>query len=253
MLLPRELAAVDDDTAECRAVPTHEFRQRVHHDVGPMFDGPHQDRGGNGVIDDQRNAMLVGHLRKCLDVANVACRIADGLREHRPGLVINELFNRVRLIRRRESDGDALAWQHIGEQRVSRAIELGHRHDIAPQFGDVECGVVDRGLPSAHAESLESALECRDSPLKHRVGGIGDAAVAIPFDLEVEQRCTVVGIVERVRYRLINGDSHCLRRRIDLIPSVNGDRFAFHQFIQPRVGSSRAPPTRYPTRSSENS
>ena len=58
VLLPGELAAVDDDAAERRAVPAHELRQGMHDDVGAVFDRPQQDGRGNRVVDDQRNAVL---------------------------------------------------------------------------------------------------------------------------------------------------------------------------------------------------
>src|ERR1700736_1060704 len=41
-LLPRELAAIDDGSADAVSVASHELRQRMDHDVGAVVDGAAQ-------------------------------------------------------------------------------------------------------------------------------------------------------------------------------------------------------------------
>ncbi len=38
MLRPGKPAAVDKDSAESRAMPAEKFRQRMQHDIRPVFD-----------------------------------------------------------------------------------------------------------------------------------------------------------------------------------------------------------------------
>ena len=108
------------------------------------------------------------------------------------------------------------------------AIELRTRDDVATQFGDIERCVIDRRLPRAHAQGLQSSFQRRDAPLQHGSGRIADAAVAISLGFQIEQRRSMVGAIERIGYRLINRDSHGLRRRIDFVAAVNSDRFPSH-------------------------
>ena len=110
VLLPGELAAVDDDAAERRAVPTHVLRQRMHHDVRAVIDRSQQNGRCDRIVDDQRNAVFVRHASKGLDVANVSSRIADALAKDRPRVVIDQPFDSIRLIRLGKSDSDALTW-----------------------------------------------------------------------------------------------------------------------------------------------
>ena len=86
------------DAAHRRAVAAHEFGQRMHHDVGAVLDRPQQDRRRDGVVDDQRNAMPVRHLGQRLDVADVAGGVADALAENRLRIVVDQRFDRARLI-----------------------------------------------------------------------------------------------------------------------------------------------------------
>mgnify|MGYP003693655007 CR=1 FL=1 len=96
VLLPGKPAAVDDRAAERRAVPAHELRQRMHHDVGAVVDRPQQNRRGDGVVDDQRHAVPVRHASQRLDVADVAGGIADAFAEDRPRPIVDQLLDRAR-------------------------------------------------------------------------------------------------------------------------------------------------------------
>ena len=206
----------------------HELRQRVHHDVRPVLDRPQQDGRCHRVVDDQRNAVPVRDVREGADIADVPRRVPDAFAEDRLRLVVDQPLDGVGLIGFREPDGDALARQEVREQGVGGPVELRDRDEVAAEFSDVEHRIVQRRLPRAHAQGLQPALEGRDPPLQHRVRRVADAAVAKSLDLEVEQGCSVVGAVERVRDGLIDRDGYGLRRRVDLVAAVNGDRLAFH-------------------------
>jgi len=118
----------------------------------------------------------------------------------------------------------------VREERVGGAVELGHRDDVAPQLADVERGIVERRLPAAHAQRVHAALQGRHAPLQHRGRRIADPAVAKTVDLEIEEGGAVIGAVERIGDGLIDRDRHRLRRRIDFVAAVNGDRRVFHVF-----------------------
>ena len=96
----------------------------MDHDVGAVVDWPQQNRRRHGVVDNQRNAVLVGYPGQRLDIADVSGGIADAFAKDRPGLVVNVLFDGVRTIRCGKADRDALIGQKMGEQRMCRAIEL---------------------------------------------------------------------------------------------------------------------------------
>ncbi len=77
---PGKAAAVNDRAAEGGAVAAEKFRQRMNGDIGAVVERLEQDRGCDRVVDDQRYAVAMGDLRQRLDIADIAGRIADGLR-----------------------------------------------------------------------------------------------------------------------------------------------------------------------------
>ncbi len=115
VLFPIEITAVDDGSAEGRAVAAHKLGKRMHNNVGAIFDRPQQDRRGDRVIHDQGHSMTVGHARQTLDVADISCRVAYALAEHRARVVVDQLFDCFRMVRLRESDTDSLAGQKVSE------------------------------------------------------------------------------------------------------------------------------------------
>ena len=151
----------------------------MHDDVGAVVDRPQQDRRRHRVVDDQRHAVPVRDLGQRFDVADVAGRIADAFAEH--GAVLSSISFSIASARSDSANRTvtALARQHMGEQRVRRAVELRHRDDVAAQSSEVEDRIVQRGLAGADAQRLDAAFERGDAPLEHGDGRIADAAVAI--------------------------------------------------------------------------
>jgi hypothetical protein len=110
MLCPREPAAVDDGATERRAMPAHEFRQRVNDDVRTVFDWSQQDRRSDRIIDDQGHPLFVGDLCQFFNVTDIARRIADALAENSSRMLIDQPRYIVRLSAMSEFDLDPKAW-----------------------------------------------------------------------------------------------------------------------------------------------
>ena len=87
--LPVELAGLDDDTAEGRAVAAEELGGGVDDDVGTVFDGPDEVRGAEGVVDDERDAVRMSKLRQRVDVRDVRVGVAESLDEDGSRIVVD--------------------------------------------------------------------------------------------------------------------------------------------------------------------
>ncbi len=61
MVLPREIAAVDDGATDRSAVAADVFGGRVNDDGRPMFEGPGRERSG-GIVEDERHPELAADL-----------------------------------------------------------------------------------------------------------------------------------------------------------------------------------------------
>src|SRR5262249_45322501 len=110
MLRPREVSTIDNDSAEGRAMSTHELRQRMHHDIRAIFDWSQQNRRRHRVVHDQRDAVLVRDTGQRLNVANISCRIANTLAKDRARAIVNQPCYVAGMISLRESDIDSLLW-----------------------------------------------------------------------------------------------------------------------------------------------
>ena len=139
----------------------------MHDDVGAVLDRLQQDRRRHRVVDDQRHAVAMRDLGQRLDVADIAGGIADGLAEHRLGVLVDQLFDRVGLVAVGEAARDALARQDVAEQRVRRAVELRHGDDVAAVVGEIDEGEMQRGLSGRDRKRADAAFELGDALLEH--------------------------------------------------------------------------------------
>ena len=81
LLIPLEVAAINYAAADLCGVTVHVFRGGVGDDVGAPFEGTAVDGRGEGVVNNEGNAMLVGDAGKLLDVENLSAGVGDGLAE----------------------------------------------------------------------------------------------------------------------------------------------------------------------------
>src|SRR5262249_47159963 len=110
MLLPREVSTIDDDSAECSAMSTHELRQRMHHDIRAIFDRSQQNRRRHRVVHDQWDAVLVRDTGQRLNVANISRRISNTFAKNRARAIVDQPFYGGGMVRLRKSDIDSLLW-----------------------------------------------------------------------------------------------------------------------------------------------
>src|SRR5580704_14721341 len=226
VLLPREHPAVYDDPAHRGAVTAHELRQRVDDDVGAVFERAQQNRRSDGIVDDQRNSVVVRDVRDCFEIANVPGGIADAFAEERSRIAIDQLLHSGRPIALGEAGGDPELRQHVRKKRMRRPVQLWDGDNIFADAGKVEDRVVERGLSAGYAERADPAFERGDAAFEYVAGWVADPAVAVALDFQVEQRRAMFRAVERVRNRLIDRNGDRLGRRIGFIATVDGNGFA---------------------------
>ncbi len=201
----------------------------MHRDVGAVVERFEQDRGRHRIVDDQGHAIAVRDLRERRDVADIAGGIADGLGEHGLGVFVDQPLDRIGLVAVGEAPLDALARQHVAEQGVGRAVELRHGNDVAAVIGDIDESEMQRGLAGRDRKRADAAFELADAILEHSGRGVGDAAIAETFALEIEQSGAMIGAVEGVGDGLVDRDGDGLGRGIGLVARVNSDRLVAHR------------------------
>src|SRR5207302_432199 len=89
---PGEIALLDDDPADARAVAADELRATVDHDIGAVLERAAQGRRSERVVDDDRYAGVVRDLADGLEIGNVQARVADRLHEQAAGVLVDRLL-----------------------------------------------------------------------------------------------------------------------------------------------------------------
>ncbi|MDT4846772.1 hypothetical protein FQZ97_808060 [compost metagenome] len=225
---PGELAAVHDGAADGGAVAAQVFGERVHHDVGTVFERAAQVGAGDRVVHDQRHAGGVRHGGERADVGHVAQRVAHRFAVDRLGALVDQRGERGRIARIGETHRDALLREGVGKQVVGAAVERGGRDDVVARFGDGLDRRRDGRHARGHGECTHAAFQCGQARFEHAVGGVHDAAVDVAGDLEVEQIGAVLRVVERVGHGLVDRHRHRLGGGVGGVAAVHGDGLDFH-------------------------
>ena len=96
--LPVELAAIDDDAADGGPMAADELGGRVDDDIRTPLDRPAESGRGAGIVDDQRQPVLMGDAGKGFDIDHVELGIAEGLGVNGLGLRADRLPNAVEIV-----------------------------------------------------------------------------------------------------------------------------------------------------------
>ena len=185
--------------------PPTNFVERVGHDVGAMVERPEQVGRGEGVVDQQGHAALVGDGGHGGDVQDLEPGVAQRLADHEPGAVGDGACARrrgrggERTSRRSRSAASVCA----NRLRVPPYTDCEHT-TWSPALSRVGDGEVECRLPRRGADGADAAFERCHPFLEHGHGRIGNPAVDVPVPLEVEQPGGVVDVREEVRGRLVD-------------------------------------------------
>ena len=204
---PVKVAAIHNATADCHGVAVHVLGRGVGHDVNAEFDRTAENWGREGVIDDHRNAVLVGDVGEALEVQNLACRVCDGFAEEALGVRAEGLLNFfVASILVNERAFDAEFLHRHGEEVARTAVNSGSADEVVAGFADVEHGVEVCGLTGTREHSGYTTFESGDLVSDSVVGRVLQTGVEVAGSLQVEQVGHVIGCFVLERGALVDGE-----------------------------------------------
>ena len=111
-------------------MPADEFRGGMHDDIRAVRQRLHQIRRRHRIVDDQRQAVLMGDGRHCRDIQCVQFRIADGFGIDRPGLRRDRPAEILRVGRVHEPDLNAQLGEGVVKERVGAAVQTRRGYDL---------------------------------------------------------------------------------------------------------------------------
>ena len=151
--LPIELAGIDDEAAERRAVTADELRRGMHNDVRAVLNRANQVGRAERVVDDERQAVEVGDGGNGLDVRNVAVRVAQRLKIDGARVRLDGRLDRCGIVRVHERRRDAVLRQRVCQQVIAAAVD-GLLCHAAPE------AVARAATPPSRAATRCSSTSC---------------------------------------------------------------------------------------------
>jgi hypothetical protein len=151
---------------------------------------------------------------------HVVLRVADRLDVHGLGLVVDGGGDGVGVVAVDEADVDAEAGKRHLELVVGAAVQVAGGDDVVAGLGERGDGEELRRLTRRRRHRRHAALEGGHPLLEHVGRRVHDAGVDVAELLQPEQPGGVVGVVEGVRGRLVDGDGPGLGARVRLLPRM---------------------------------
>ena len=219
--------------------------RRVQDEVGAVLKRPAQIRRREGVIHEERQAVIVRHFGHLRQIQHLEPRIADGLGEHQSGLGADRRAIRGGIARIDESGLDAEARQGELQQIGAAAVQRLGRYDVSARAHQRRDRQMQGRLTARRGDRADPALERCDPLLEHRDRRVGDARIDVPGALQIEQRRRLIGVREHVGGGLIDRHGARAGRRIRPLPRVQGhgvelEQLGFHGMFSGSARSLRA-------------
>ncbi|MPL71114.1 hypothetical protein SDC9_16885 [bioreactor metagenome] len=232
---PVELAGIDDRAAHHRAVAGEVFRRRMHHQRRAMLDRAAQIGRGEGVVDDQRQAEPVGHLRHRIEIGDIAAGVRDRLAEDRTGVLVHRGFDRRGIVEIDEGAAPAEALHRQAELGDGAAVKPGRGDDVQPRPHQREERHDLRRMARGATHRPRATLERGDAVCQRRDRRVGQARIDVAHFLQVEEPRRVVGVFEDIGGGLVDRHLAGPGGRIGFGPGVHLQR------VKGKVGHMRLP------------
>ena len=127
---PVEFARIHDAAAHDGAVAGEVFGGGMHHQRRAMLNRAAEVGRGAGVVDDQRNARRICHIRNSAHIHDIAAGVCDGLTKDRAGVVVDRIGHGLRIVEIDKLAGPAEPLDRMAELGDRAAIETGGGDDI---------------------------------------------------------------------------------------------------------------------------
>ncbi len=236
--VPREAGAVDDDPAEAGAVAAEPLGERVDDDVGAVGERAGEGGGGEGGVDDQRQAVGAGDVGDGLEVGDLERGVGHRLAEQGAGVGVDRGGEAGWVGGVDEADADAERGQDVVELGVGAAVEVAGGDDVVAGAGEVDDGVEDRGGAGGvgQAGGLGGALQQADALLEHLGGGVHQAGVDVAQLAQREQAGRVRGAAELIGGGAVDGHRAREGGRVRGGAAVEAEGFEVHGGVWGSLG-----------------
>ena len=178
----------------------------VDYDIRTVLDGADQVRCAKGVVDDQRQAVLVSDGCDSIDIGNIGVGVAQGLQIDSLGVFLNGVFQLGQVVGIDEGGAHAILGQGVRQQVIAAAVDGLLGHDVVTSLCQGLNGVSNSCRAGGQRQSCHAAFQSRDALFQYILGGVGQSAVNIAGICKTKPGSGMGGIAEDIRSGLVDGD-----------------------------------------------
>ena len=178
---------------------------RVHHDVCAVLDGTDEVRGAEGVVNDQRQTVLVGDGCNGVDIRDVAVGVAQRFQIDSLGIGLDGCFHLCKVVGIHKGGVDAELGQGVCQQVVAAAVDGLLCHDVVTGLCQCLNGVGDGSCTGSGSQCCHAALQRCNALFEHILRGVGQTAVDIACIGQTKAVCGVLAVAEHIRRGLVDG------------------------------------------------
>ena len=160
-----------------------------------------------GIIDDQRQAVLVRDGCNGIDIGDIAVGVAQSFQIDGLGVGLDGILHLSQIVCVHKGGGDAELGQGVLQQVVAAAVDGLLSHDVVTGLCQCFDGVGDGSGTGGGCQSSHAALQRSDALLEHVLRGVGQAAVDVAGICQTKAVCCVLAVAEHIGSGLIDG--HC--------------------------------------------
>ena len=215
--LPIELAGVYNNAAQGSTMTAQELGSGMYHDISTILNRTNQVRSTKGVIDYQRQAVLVGNLCHCLNIRNIAVRIAESFQIYCLGVRLDSGLYLLQVVGIHKGSLDAIARQGMCQQVEAAAVDGLLGNDVVTFPGKSLNSVVNSCSTACHCQACHTALQGSYAALQDTLGRVGQTAIDVACISQAKTGCRMSGISEYIGGSLINRYRSRIGSRIRLL------------------------------------
>ena len=202
----------------------------MNHHVCPVLDGTDEIGGAEGVVNDQRQAVLMGDGCNGVDIGNIGVGVAQGLDVDCLGVVLNGALDLAQVMGIHKGCLNAIQGQGMGQQVGGAAVNGLLGYNVLALLCQRLKGVGDGCCTGSHCQTCNAALQRCDTLFKYVLGRVGQTAIDIARISQAKTVGSVLGVVEHIRSGGIDGNGTCVGYGIGLLLAnvkLQGFKFIF--------------------------
>ena len=176
----------------------------VNDDVGTMLQRTEQIRGAEGVVDDNRQTVLLGDLGDGVDVGDVGVGVAERLEIDDRGVVLDGTLDLFQVMGIDKRGLDAKLGERMLQQVVGATVNGLLSHHVVTGLGKSLQGIGDGSSARGDGKTCHATLECGDTVLEDTLGGVGQTAIDVTGVGKTKAVGGVLGIAEHIARGLVD-------------------------------------------------